>query len=114
VRQPFPAVLELLEPRAKASYVPVRPLVLYDGLPLFSDVAQPGQVPPFSRRETPLIGHTVWDAREEVHRLVNASDLPWKVVAEGSETVRAGGSVALRPGTLLSFGEDRRVARVVE
>jgi DNA-binding helix-hairpin-helix protein with protein kinase domain len=114
VSWPLPVVLELLEARIRGSYVPVRPLVLYDGLPLFSDIAQPGQVPPFSRRRTPIIGETVWDPQEGVHRLVNVSGLPWKVVAEGSATVRTGASVPLHPGTLVSFGDDRRVARVVE
>jgi DNA-binding helix-hairpin-helix protein with protein kinase domain len=114
VQEPFPAVLELLEARTKGTYVPVRPLLLCDGLPLFGDVSQPGQLPPFSRRQTPAIGQTVWDPKEAVHRLVNTSDLTWRVVAEGSATVRPGASVLLRPGTLLSFGDVQRVARVVE
>lgn len=114
VRPPFPAVLELMEPRAKGTHVSVRPIVLYHGLPLFADVAEPGRLPPFTRRGTPVIGQVVWDPKEGGHRLVNNSDTPWQVIAGGSGTVGRGASVALRRGLLLSFGDGKRLTRVVE
>ena len=114
VRPPFPAVVELMEPRAKGAHVPVRTIALYHGLPLFADIAEPGRLPPFTRRGTPIIGQAVWDPKEGVHRLVNNSDAPWQVIAGGSGTVGRGASVALRRGLLLSFGDGKRLARVVE
>jgi DNA-binding helix-hairpin-helix protein with protein kinase domain len=114
VRPPFPSVLELNEARAKGAYVPVRMLVLYHGFPLFADITQPGTLPPFTRRATPILGQCVWDTREGVHRLFNGSDTPWQMIAGGSGMVGRGAAVALRKGTLFSFGDDKRLARVVE
>ncbi len=114
VRPPHPAVLELLEPRAKGTHVAVRVITFYHGLPVFADLAEPGRLPPFTRRGTPIIGQVVWDSREGVHRLVNNGDTPWRVIAGGSGAVGRGASVALRRGLLLSFGDGRRLARVVE
>lgn len=114
VRPPLPAVLELMESRARGVHVPVRPVVLYHGLPLFADIAEPGRLPPFTRRGTPIIGQVVWDPKEGVHRLVNQSDQPWQILAGGSGAVGRGASVALRRGLLLSFGDGKRLARVME
>jgi DNA-binding helix-hairpin-helix protein with protein kinase domain len=114
VRPPYPVVLELMEARARGVHIPVRPVVLYHGLPLFADVIEPGRVPPFTRRGVPIVGQTVWDTREGVHRLMNGSDTPWQVIPGGSGPVGRGGSVALRPGLLLSFGDGKRMARVLE
>jgi len=114
VRTPFPVVLELMEARAKGSYVPVRSIVLYHGLPLFADLTEPGRLPPFTRRGTPIVGQTAWDAKDGVHRLINMSDIPWQMITGGSGSVVRGESVALRKGLLLSFGVGKRLARVVE
>jgi DNA-binding helix-hairpin-helix protein with protein kinase domain len=114
LRAPFPAVLELLEERAKGTYAPVRPVILYHGLPIFADIAEPGKRPPFARRGTPMIGQTGWDAREGVYRLVNMTDTPWTVVLGGSGTVGRGASLPLRRGMLFSFGSGKRLARVLE
>jgi DNA-binding helix-hairpin-helix protein with protein kinase domain len=114
VRPPLPTVLELMEPRSRGNYIAARPVVLYHGLPLFADVAEPGRLPPFTRKDVPIIGQTAWDAREGVHRLINRSDNPWPVITGGSGSVGSGASVPLRRGLVLSFGDGRRVARVVE
>ena len=114
VRPPFPTVLELLEARAKGNYVQVRPVVLYHGLPLFADILESGRLPPFTRRGVPIVGQTVWDAKEGAHRLINTSDASWQVIAGGSGTVGRAVSVTLRPGVVLSFGPGKRLARVVE
>jgi hypothetical protein len=107
-------VLELMEARAKGSYVTMRPVVLYHGLPLFADVTEPGRLPPFTRRGIPIVGQTIWNPKESVHRLVNTGDTPWQIVAGGSGTVGRGALVALRRGLLLSFGDGKRLVRVVE
>jgi len=114
IRPPFPTVLELQEERARGMFVPMRVIVLYHGLPLFADIAEPGRLPPFTRRGTPIIGQVVWDPKEGVHRLVNNSDIPWQVIAGGCGRVGRGESIALRRGLLLSFGDGKRLVRVVE
>lgn len=114
IRAPFPCVMELTEARARGTYVPVRLLVLYHGLPLFADIAEPGNVPPFTRRGIPILGQCVWDAREGVHRLFNGSDTPWQIIKGGSGTVGKGASLVLRKDVLFSFGADKRLARIVE
>ena len=111
VQPPFPIVAELLEERAKGSYVPVRPIVLYDHLPLFADIAAPGSLPPFTRRGLATIGRTAWDARKRLYVLVNESDRAWST-ADG--TVPRGGAVSLHRGTLVAFGDRQRLLRVVE
>lgn len=113
-RSPYPVVLELMEARSKGSFVPVRTVVLYHSLPLFADIAEPGRLPPFTRRGAPIIGQVAWDAREGMHRMMNNSDIPWLVITGGSGMVRRGESVALRKGLLLSFGDGKRLAKVIE
>lgn len=114
LRGPLPAVLELLEAKAKGTYLAVRSVVLYHGLPVFADISEPGRRPPFARRGTPIIGQTAWDAKEGVYRLQNTSDSPWQIVAGGSGTVARGASIALRRGLIFSFGNSKRLAQVVE
>lgn len=114
VRPPFPAILELMESRARGVHVPVRPVVLYHGLPLFADIIEPGCLPPFTRRGVPMIGQTIWDAQQGCYRLGNASDTPWQVLGGSGGSVGRGASVLLRPGVLINFGNGKRLARVVE
>jgi hypothetical protein len=108
---PAPAVLELLDDR-----VPVRCLVLYQGLPLFANQVERGRVSPLTRRNVPVIGVTLWDSKLGVNRLGNNSDSGWRVLAgaPGFADVGRGESVPLQPGLVLSFGDGRRLARVVE
>ena len=112
-QEPLPAVLELLEPRARGTYVPARTLAVYHGLPIFADIAEPGELPPFSRRGTPIIAEVVWASKERVYRLVNCSGVPWQLIGQNCRAVASGTSVALRRGVLLSFGEGKRLLRVV-
>lgn len=114
VPQPLPAVLELLELRAEGVYLPVRNIVLYQGLPLFRYIVEPRCLVPFSCERTPIIGEVIWNDKEGAHRLVNHGDTAWQVISPSRATVGRGGSVALRPGMLLAFGAGKRLARVVE
>jgi hypothetical protein len=115
VRPPFPAVLQLLEERAKGQYTPVRHIVLYHGLPLFGDLAEPGRWPPFSRRGTPVIGRTAWDPSWKVYRLLNDGDMPWEVLGGGSSArVPKGSSVTLQPNVVIKLGIGKRLLQVIE
>jgi hypothetical protein len=116
VRAPFPLVLELLEERAKGSYVVVRSVVFYQGVPIFADITEPGRLPPFSRRASgiPIVGQVVWDSKESVYRLLNVGNTQWTLIGAGSGMVGRGTSIALRRGMLFSFGAGKRLARVVE
>jgi DNA-binding helix-hairpin-helix protein with protein kinase domain len=114
VRALVPVVLELREAKAKGTYFPVRPVVLYHKVSLFADITEPTRFPPFTRRDVPIIGQTSWDPKDKVHRLVNTGDTPWQVLSSGSGTIKPGESVPLREGVLFSFGVGKRLARVVE
>ncbi len=114
IRPPFPALLELMEARSRGLHVSARYLALYNGLPLFADVLEPGRLPPFTRRGLPLVGQTAWDPAEGAHRLLNTSDHAWQIIAGGSGAVGPGIALTLRPGMLISFGEGKRLARVLE
>lgn len=114
VRPPFPAVLELMEAKAKGVFALTRTIVLYHGLPIFADITEPGRLPPFARRGTPIVGQTIWDAKEGIYRLQNSSSTAWTIGPGGSSKVPRGASIALRKGTLFSFGDGKRLARVVE
>lgn len=111
-RAPFPAVMELLESRAKGTLVLLRTVLLYHGLPLFADVTEPTRLPPFTRREAPVIGQTIWDAKRGVYRLTNSEDIAWLLPT--GERIKRGESVALHKGTMIKFGDDKRVMRAVE
>ena len=113
-RPPWPSVIELVEERAKGMYVPVRPVVLYHGLPIFEDLAQPGRLPPFTRRGTPILGRVVWNSSAQEYRLINESSESWRILRGGNGVVKRGESVALRKGMIFNFGEGRRLARVME
>lgn len=113
-RPPFPAILELVEARARGTYVPARTLAFYHGLPLFADITEPGALPPFTRRGIPILGQCVWDASEGVHRLFNGSDTPWQMISGSIGFVSKGAGIALRKGLLFSFGDGKRLARVIE
>ncbi len=108
----LPVVVELLEETAAGGLLPVRSLVLEHGKPLFGDALELGALPPFNRRGIPVVGDTIWDSSQAIHRLVNTSTVPW-TVGERDDTVRPGGSVPLRPGVVARFGPARRVVRVV-
>jgi hypothetical protein len=108
-------VLQLLEERARGQYTSVRHLVLYHGLPLFGDLAEPGRWPPFSRRGTPVIGRAAWDASGKVNRLLNESDIPWQVRGGSSgAAVKKGSSVPLQPNMVINLGAGKRLLQVIE
>lgn len=113
-RQPAPAVVELLEERGQGEYVPARRVVLYHGLPIFEDHAISKMMPPFTRKGTPILGGVVWDKSQSGYRLVNNSNMPWKIIAGGSGVVSRGNSLALKKGVLFSLGSGRRLVRVLE
>lgn len=114
VRSPWPVVLELLEPKAQGIYLPARSVILYHNQPLFADVIEPFQLPPFNRDGLPILGKTIWDAKKNVHRLINENNTPWQVVTGGSGSIKRGESVELQRGLVLCFAENKRLVRVVE
>lgn len=113
-RAPFPVVLELQEGRARGTFVGVRPIVVYHGLPLFADIAEPGHLPPFTRRNTPIIGRVTWNSQERQHLLTNHSGVPWSILRGEGKAVAPGASVVLCQGLLLSLGDGKRLLRVSE
>ena len=113
-KAPYPAVLELREERAAGTFVPVRRVVLADGFPLFADAAQPGSLPPFTRRGTPIVGRTAWNNMEPGHTLRNTSVQSWRLLSASLVEVPPGNLVSLRRGVLFSLGEGNRLVKVIE
>lgn len=114
VKAPLPTVLELLEERTKGSYVPIRFVILYHGLPIFVDLIKPGKYPPFARRGTTRIGQVSWDRRENYYRVINMTHDEWRIISGGNRIVKRGETLPLRKGIIFSFGTGNRLARVVE
>lgn len=111
---PPPVVVELFEPRARGTHVPVRRLVLWHKQPLFEDVRRPGTLPPFTRRGTPEIGLCRWDAKERCFRLENRGQDSWQVIRGAGGGLPPGASVLLQPGLWLSLGEGHRLMRICD
>jgi hypothetical protein len=87
MRTPFPLVIELLEERARGSYVAVRTAVFYQRLPRFADITEAGRLPPCSRRASgiPIVGQLAWDNKADAYRLHNMSHTPWTIIGSDSQ-----------------------------
>ncbi len=71
-------------------------------------------MPPFTRRGTPIVARTTWDAGARAYGLQNMGATPWTIVAGGSGKVPQGSSVLLRRGLILSPGNGKRLLRIIE
>jgi DNA-binding helix-hairpin-helix protein with protein kinase domain len=114
IHPPMPAVLELLEERKKGNYISVRYVVLSHGLPLFEDLIEPGQIPPFTRRGKKMIAQAAWDKKQDHYWLINQNDSTWRILSSGGGSVKTKEAVPLRKGLTISFEPGKRLARVIE
>ncbi|NNJ12053.1 hypothetical protein EKD04_017120 [Chloroflexales bacterium ZM16-3] len=114
VRTPHPITIELMEERARGNFVSVRPVALYHGLPIFSDLIERGTLPPFSRKQaqTPIVGEVRWV--DGVYRLYNTSQHIWQQLSDQVRPVGRNDYVVLQLNTRLSFGSEKRLLRVID
>jgi len=114
----LPSVLSLYEPRSRGKYLFVeRYLVLCDGWHLFPDVLDPQRNPPMSRKGEPSVGHIEWDSKSSTNRLVNDEGNIWHARLGEQDSlakVGKGSFLLLQPGTIIHFGEGRRLLVVKE
>jgi DNA-binding helix-hairpin-helix protein with protein kinase domain len=114
----LPSVLYLYEPSRSGQYCYTkRTLVLSDGWHLYSDVLDCKRNPPISRKTEPKAGHIERDRKRNVDVLVNNEDVAWQVRSADVNTtasISSGESVALVRGTIIRFGEGRRLVVVAE
>jgi hypothetical protein len=92
-------------------------LVLGNGWKLFADVLDSRRNPPMSRRGEASIGHVEWDNKRKINRLVSDEDVSWRARSgqDGSDIIASRDtSIPLQPGTIIYFGESRRLLVVVE
>lgn len=108
------AILDLLERSASGSQATVRNVVLHEKQTLYADLAEPGMLPPFSRKGTPELAKTQWDASARVLKLVNLGSLTWTILMGGDGEVPPGTAVAVHKGMMISFGDRKRAVRVIE
>lgn len=121
IAPPYPVVLQLLEGN-RGQFMTVRsfgqnkatPLIWDNGTSVFADIAQKGAIPPFVRRGTPLVGRVAWDANQSAYLLRNESSSAWKVIAGGYSEILPGQTIALKRGVIFSFGDGKRLAKVLE
>ena len=118
VASDFPSVLHLYEPGhgGQFSYTK-RALVLGEGWQVYSDIMRPKSDPLITRKTEPKAGHVERDRKRNVDVLVNDEDVAWQVRSGDVGTtasIRRGESVALVRGTIIRFGEGRRLVVVAE
>ncbi len=114
--QPAPLILRLYEPRGRGRHFATeRRVVLGHGFKLFADVLDPARVPPFSRKKERAVAHVEWDAGLRQWRIVNDSAGEIECVgASGRQRAGRGQSIAVAPGFQVWFGQDARLALVVQ
>lgn len=117
VAAPYPVVLTLYEERDKGTYYSInRYVVLGHNFRVYEDLLQAGCKPPFSRRNTPSVGHVEWDATRGIYRLLVDEDAVWKAVSPDGTALKASRSesIPLQTRYTIHFGEGRRIAYVSE
>jgi serine/threonine protein kinase len=118
IAAPFPSVLLLYEPRSKGNYTfTQRYLVMGSGWKLFDDLLDMQRNPPMIRKKEKVVGHVEKDNKGETNRLVNDEGSMWRAClgANGADIVVGKGvSMPLQPGTIIHFGQGRRLLVVRE
>jgi hypothetical protein len=83
---------------------------------LFADIVDAQRDPPMSRKKETTVGHVERDEKNELNRLVNDEGSIWLAQVNGESLIsaRKGDSIPLLPGTMIHFGENRRLLVVEE
>jgi len=114
----LPSLLRLYDPRHNGQYsFTSRSIVLSKGWLIYEDAVDPKRNPPISRKTEPKIGHVEWDEKRKINFLINGENNVWRARMtdhESTLSVPRGGSVALTSGTIIKFGEGRRIFVVAE
>jgi len=113
----LPSVLSIYEPRSHGKYIfTQRYLVLGNHWQLFPDILDPLRDPPMSRRNESTVGHVEFDVGKNSNNLVNDASDAWHILIRGQSilTVGKGASFPLIPGTMINFGEGKRLLVVEE
>jgi len=82
-----------------------------------ADTLDPKRNPPISRKTEPKVGHIERDEKHNVNLLINDEIAVWQARTNNSTTTSAihkGGAVSLTRGTVIRFGDGRRVMVVAE
>ena len=112
------SLLRLYEPQHGGQYsFAQRSIVLSKGWLIYEDVVDPKRNPPITRRNEPRIGHIEWDERRRINCLINDENNAWQARIKDSAStlsIPRGGSIDLKGGTAIKFGEGRRILVVAE
>ena len=113
----LPSVLSVYEPRSRGKYmITQRKLVMEDTWKLHADILDPQRDPPMSRKKETTVGHVERDEKNEINRLANDEGSIWRAQVNGESLIsaRKGDSIPLLPGTMIHFGENKRLLVVEE
>jgi serine/threonine protein kinase len=114
----LPSVGSLYEPQGVGKYIVTsRYLVMSNNWRLFSDLLYPHQPPPMHRRNEKSIGHVEKDRRQGINCLVNDEGGIWKARSKDNEKILVAGkgdSIPLLPGSIINFGDDKRLLFLIE
>jgi DNA-binding helix-hairpin-helix protein with protein kinase domain len=114
----FPSVLYLYEPTHGGQYsYTKRTLVLGEGWHIYSDILDPKRNPPISRKAEPKVGHVERDKKRNINVLTSDESPTWQAKIGDATTasiVNRGESIALVRGTVIRFGDARRLGVVAE
>lgn len=114
----LPSLLHLYEPRQNGQYAYTqRALVLSKGWHVYEDVLDPKRNPPITRKAEPKVAHIERDEKLNVNVLINDEGLAWQARTNDATTslnINRGGAVPLVRGTIIRFGDGRRLMVVAE
>jgi DNA-binding helix-hairpin-helix protein with protein kinase domain len=114
----LPSVLYLYEPSHGGQYsYTKRALVLGNGWHIYSDVLDPKRNPPLSRKTEPRVGHIERDEKRNTNVLINDESATWQAKMNNATTpsvINRGESIPLVRGTIIRFGDERRLVVVAE
>ena len=111
----LPLVFEEYEKRYKNNYSFIgRRLVLSTHHKIFDDMILPNHKPPFSRKNSEVVGEIIWTGRK--YGILNKSSEIWKVKDKRGniKEIKKNQSTELNLNDLIQFGENNRIFKVIQ
>ncbi len=111
----LPLIVEVYEKRWRDNYTFIgKRIVLSTGFKIFDDMVTPNHKPPFSRKNSKIVGEIVW--LHHKYGILNKSDMTWKVKSNIGDIIeiRKGQHAQLNQNDLILFGENNRVFKVLQ
>jgi len=111
----LPLIVEVYEKRWKDNFSFIgKRIVLSNGFKIFDDMIIPNHKPPFSRKDSKIVGEIIW--LHNKYGILNRSTEAWKLKSNNGniKIIRKGEHIELNRNDLILFGENNRVFKVVQ